>query len=63
MNEIDAWQAFFHSGSVYDYLVYKCQSVAVYGTERKGTAEVAAVYAEIDELTGASQVGVISKKL
>ncbi|MDD6848366.1 MAG: hypothetical protein PUD53_06320 [Oscillospiraceae bacterium] len=24
MNEIDAWQAFFHSGSVYDYLVYKC---------------------------------------
>ena len=23
MNEMDAWMAFFQSGSVYDYLVYK----------------------------------------
>lgn len=23
MNEMDAWQAFLHSGSIYDYLIYK----------------------------------------
>ena len=23
MNELDAWNSFLHSGSIYDYLIYK----------------------------------------
>lgn len=23
MNELDAWNSFWHSGSIYDYLIYK----------------------------------------
>lgn len=42
MNEMDAWQAFFQSGSVYDYLIYK--SIHNNGRQKENPEEDDEIY-------------------
>ncbi|MCH5298834.1 MAG: hypothetical protein J1E96_03635 [Ruminococcus sp.] len=44
MNEIDAWNAFWYSGRIYDYLVYK--SIHNNRTKFEGTQSKNEIYNE-----------------